>query len=291
MKKLMIAASAALCATVGFSDVTSANIVGYQNKATVEGNMLAGVAFNNIAEKTYRLSDVIPNGYQGIQDAIDQGGIQGEIIITLYDAWGDAAGDFYWNHMCKSKVWEPAGYWTGETYENYEGGEGLSADEVLLQPGNGFWVAFGFWENGCTLTVAGEPLMDACNVPTIEGNQLVSSPLAKAYKLGQIIPYGYEGIQDAIDQGGIQGEIIITLYDAWGDAAGDFYWNHMCKSKVWEPAGYWTGETYENYEGGEGLSASEVTVNPGDALWVAFGFWDDGCGLSFPGLDDEYADK
>ena len=28
MKKLMIAASAALCATVGFSDVTSANVVG-----------------------------------------------------------------------------------------------------------------------------------------------------------------------------------------------------------------------------------------------------------------------
>ena len=32
MKKLMIAASAALCATVGFSDVTSANVVGYLNK-------------------------------------------------------------------------------------------------------------------------------------------------------------------------------------------------------------------------------------------------------------------
>ena len=32
MKKLMIAVSVAFCATVGFSDVTSANIVGYQNK-------------------------------------------------------------------------------------------------------------------------------------------------------------------------------------------------------------------------------------------------------------------
>ena len=51
MKKLMIAASAALCATVGFSAVESQNIVGYNTITVRTGSTTAmGVQFENIGE-------------------------------------------------------------------------------------------------------------------------------------------------------------------------------------------------------------------------------------------------
>ena len=53
MKKLMIAAAAALCATVGYSDIESANIVGYTAKDAAQGKFLIlGAGFEQIAGGT-----------------------------------------------------------------------------------------------------------------------------------------------------------------------------------------------------------------------------------------------
>ena len=52
MKKLMIAASAALCAAVGFA-VESSNIVGYQTKGLASANYtMINVPFVNVADST-----------------------------------------------------------------------------------------------------------------------------------------------------------------------------------------------------------------------------------------------
>ena len=64
MKKLMIAASAALCATVGFSAVESSNIVGY-SAVTDGGNTSPGIGSIfcpvNLGS-TYKLSDIVVSG-------------------------------------------------------------------------------------------------------------------------------------------------------------------------------------------------------------------------------------
>ena len=73
MKKLMFAVSAALCATVGFSDVTSANIVGYMNvQKTTQKKSSVGMVFCPVGNgTTWKLNDItvkssIANKYMNI---------------------------------------------------------------------------------------------------------------------------------------------------------------------------------------------------------------------------------
>ena len=69
MKKLMFAASAALCATVGFSDVTSANVVGYQTKEIASDNFtMLNIPFyhvNNDGKGLMLNSDITVNQADG----------------------------------------------------------------------------------------------------------------------------------------------------------------------------------------------------------------------------------
>lgn len=83
MKKLMIAAAAALCATVGFSDgIESSNIVGYQTTGFDKSGwmMNVGVAFSNVgaADGAYTLDDTFFGGAAAEGD---------QIIILDADAW------------------------------------------------------------------------------------------------------------------------------------------------------------------------------------------------------------
>ena len=59
MKKLVTFGAAALCATVGFSAVTSANVVGYQNKAAeVSGYTWVANTFEKVDGSVTKLSDL-----------------------------------------------------------------------------------------------------------------------------------------------------------------------------------------------------------------------------------------
>ena len=66
MKKLMITATAALCATVGFSAITSANVVGYatdtlaQNKFTIKA-----IQFEDVASGKVNANTVL-SGFTGV---------------------------------------------------------------------------------------------------------------------------------------------------------------------------------------------------------------------------------
>ena len=66
MKKLMITATAALCATVGFSAITSANVVGYatdtlaQNKFTIKAIQFEDVASDKVDANT------VLSGFTGV---------------------------------------------------------------------------------------------------------------------------------------------------------------------------------------------------------------------------------
>ena len=72
MKKLMIAATAALCATVGFADVESANIVGYTTYGTQAKRQPSfGASFLPMSgAKTYKLGDLKPADFDVDNDAI-----------------------------------------------------------------------------------------------------------------------------------------------------------------------------------------------------------------------------
>ena len=60
MKKLMIAASAALCATVGFAELASANIVGYSTVELANQNTLVGINYLGVGGGAMALNDAVP---------------------------------------------------------------------------------------------------------------------------------------------------------------------------------------------------------------------------------------
>ena len=74
MKKLMITAAAALCATVGFSEgISSSNCVGYMNDSKVRDNNFITVQFNNIGYNTASIQQIKisdPNGVMASQGGI-----------------------------------------------------------------------------------------------------------------------------------------------------------------------------------------------------------------------------
>ena len=101
MKKLMIAASAALCATVGFSDVTSANIVGYQNNETTDVKYpLFCFTFTPIAGgNTIKLGDIVASG-NSASDRIQ--------VINPTTLGSDVAYGYYSKANAEADAWEEA---------------------------------------------------------------------------------------------------------------------------------------------------------------------------------------
>ena len=92
MKKLMFVATAALCAAVGFGDITSQNVVGYTTKAAAEtGNRYVTATFVRVdgektdLQKDFQLDASVPTGAANIQ-LLDRNGIK-----TVIYHWVEAA--------------------------------------------------------------------------------------------------------------------------------------------------------------------------------------------------------
>ena len=143
MKKLMITAAAALCATVGFSSIESANIVGYQTidaPAALRYKALT-VDFDNVGEKTeFPIASLLtvgaPKGAASALASADQ--------IWLWDSdLGDWVKYFYLKKGTQPAVgWCKKGETTvtkdvvpaGEGFFFYRG-SGAAADKITFTYG------------------------------------------------------------------------------------------------------------------------------------------------------------
>ena len=137
MKKLIIAASAALCATVGFSDVTSANIVGYMNNATVRSyHKMIAPGFSMVSEDgTFGLADLKAAGYspstKNASNVWSGGCVAGQFEVKKLKQDGTIDGDYYYIDAKSGKEGTaafkeyPAGWYTksGTTFTKIEDAE------------------------------------------------------------------------------------------------------------------------------------------------------------------------
>ena len=127
MKKLMIAASAALCVTVGFSDVTSANTVGYmQVQVNKQEIKVLAVDFGDVAEakaiplnQAFTWTNQVGNTQLG--DAADQ------IWTYKNGAWTK----YFWYEKSSTKEWR---YMTGVGSASAK-----VPDTVTIKPGEAFF--------------------------------------------------------------------------------------------------------------------------------------------------------
>ena len=108
-----------------------------------------------------------------------------------------------------------------------------------------------------------------------DGFKLVGSIFADvaneegAIAIDSIKPTGYEANEELIDAGGTWGDMQIILLDQAGGNDASFDWE----------------QEYDE-EWGEGAWVGEHTFQPGDAIWAYCNVWEEGCKLTFPGLED-----
>ena len=230
MKKLMIGI-AAISAGVAMADVTSANIVGYANKATEKvGKSLVSGSFATISSATgsFKLSDLSVTGY-------DEGEAYGEFGVVVLDNYGATAKDpvtkankaYYW---CDNEdVWEEDGI----GWYDFSGSVKWDAENIEFSAGQAFWIQ-GAAQN---LVSSGSVWMKDVAVATERvGKTAIANPFPSAITLKDMAVSGY-------DEGEAYGEFGVIILDNYGATAKDpvtkanmaYYW---CDNEdVWEEDG------------------------------------------------------
>jgi hypothetical protein len=216
MKKLMIAAAAALCATVGLSNsVESANVVGYMTTA-IEGNKwyLIGTQFKGVGKAT----DEIPinnlcsiTGVEPATFATKNTGLQIQVYngvgYTIYSYISDATGA------------------TGPCWTN---SRRPLADTVTIPLGTAFWLKTpATVSEGASITVAGAVKTDATSVTVTVGENewtQVANPFPTDLTISMITTEGLTPATFATKNSGPQIQVYngvgYTIYSYISDATG-----------------------------------------------------------------------
>ena len=264
-----------LCATVGFSDVTSANIVGYHNDdLDTDGMQFKAASFTTIgvvdAEENpcVRLSDLRITGYEEAPGYC----MKGDVWIDMLNPDGSIQTDEDGNDIQYNwQDWGGAGEWLdaeGNTIENPE--------EITFAVGTGLNlnVQYGC-EEWAKLASSGEIYTDSLTIPLVtDGQNYVGNPLARTITLDEIAITGYEE-----DPGYcMKGDVWIDMLNPDGSIQTDedgndiqYYWQD------WGGAGEWLdtdGNPIENpeeiaFEIGDGL---DLNVQYGCEEWAAIKF-------------------
>lgn len=223
MKKLMIVAAAALCATA-FADIESANTVGYV-ETSLQGFKMITPSFKNIAGETYPIDNFVVKG------ATD-----GKTNIQVLDSDGKVVGDYYWyNEFVDGDTTYPAGWFDAS---------GAEPADIQLNPGEA--VFFYSEESGITILSAGE-------VPGEITHDVVGFAM-----LGNGSPVKID-VDSMKVTGATDGKTNIQVLDAEGKVVGDYYWyNEFVDGDTTYPAGWFDASGAE--PAGIQLEAGEAVL-------------------------------
>lgn len=233
MKKLMIAASAALFATVGFG-LESANVVGYTTKAVEAGKFyLVGVQFNDAADATKGKIDM--NSLLSLSAEITPGTYESDFAgapeMQVLNAAGNGYNKYYYISDATDDNDDPLGY---NCWADMDGYELKDADKLVM--GKGFWFKS---MNAGTITTAGEVSAEADSVVEFPANQffIMSNPFPKAFSFANVTTTGITtGTYDSDFAGASEIQVLnaaATGYNKYyyiSDAtdANDDYVNYNC---------------------------------------------------------------
>ena len=200
MKKLMIAASAALCATVGFSDVEGQNVVGYTSATLVPGLNMISDAFlkvgtdgkpliNELIKDQANVCNAAPDFLDGEADEIllytDSIGYQNKNAFFFY-AYPEEPDPYYDYKWCCEA-------------DNEEVGEESYEPTFRSVPvGKGFF----YWNRGqenINISLSGQVSTQDAQWTIVPGLNLLSNPYPTDIKINGSFDWKALGAQDAAD--------------------------------------------------------------------------------------------
>ena len=309
MKKIMVMGAAALCAAVGFSDVTSANVVGFNNITLRRGSYITGSSFDMITKAGMRLTDLKPTGYEYTywQTGRGNGKFNDMVTIDLLTYQGKPEKTWKWlaSYDKTAKVW--TGYWydTADTTkapivagsdEDYEFtvGQGIYVSVAA----NAYGGQTGAAVDQYKLVNSGAAMMDSQQITLRRGSKGVVAPLSRAVRLTELKPTGYQYTywQTGRGNGKFNDMVTIDLLTYQGKPEKTWKWlaTYDKTAKVW--TGYWYdtadatkapivagSEADREFKLGEGIYVSVAANAYGGQTGAA----DDQYSLEFPGLDDD----
>ena len=237
MKKLMIAASAVLCATVGFS-VESANVVGYAAKTLQSGFTATGINFVNVGGTASNLNDLKVTGYEGSY-------ADGGVVLSKLDEAGYVLNNVMWTWY---DVEDPD---MGTLYGWYNDDGDSGADEALTI-GEGVWVQAP--SSDFKIQVAGQVYTNAVPVTLQSGFTMCANPAPTALTLNDAVISGYG---DSYADGGV----VLSKLDEAGYVLDNIMWTWY---DVEDPD---MGTLYGWYND-DGDEGSTEPLGSGEAVWI-----------------------
>jgi hypothetical protein len=230
MKKLMIAATAALCATVSFAELASANVVGYTASNLPNGFSAAAPTFVNTGAEVLNIQDIVALNADGetegggvfqLQTKAPSGGLDEQFAYFFDDDIGEDLGDGWYN------------------------GDGETLATKDFKPGEGF--VFNAAVTGGKIQFAGEVYTKPLNITLPNGFCALGNARPVAVSIQNIIPVNADGetvgggvfqLQTKTPSGGLDEQFAYFFDDDIGEDLGDGWYNgdgETLATKVFEP--------------------------------------------------------
>lgn len=232
MKKLMIVAAAALCATVSMQAVESANVVGYYDVEAPTGDSMRCPTFKTVGGAGYDLAKIQVTGGFGVGDIVAQ-------TLTSDGLWD---GEFYW--LTEDEAGVPTGW-----YQDAVGDVPVEEGDVVLTEGQAFALHSDYED--LALTCSGEVQSGDVELTFVQGDGMIGNAVPVETDFADVTVTGGFGV----------GDIVAQTISAEGLWDGEYYW--LTEDEAGVPTGW-----YKDAVGDEPVEAEEVVLAPGESLSI-----------------------
>ena len=218
-----------LCATVGFSDVTSANIVGYMNRDLEATALALGPSFVNVSGEDIDLVDISVTGYEPYNYEKDEGGARGDVQMATLTAGGNTATNYKWYDYTKRGDTPDEDVVMKGWYKVVSRKNVLCArGEVTLQPGEGLWSNTLAYDQ--KLVSSGEVATKADVATAMPASgMMIATPLPVNVDLVDMYVRGYDPYDYEKDEGGARGDVQVSTLTAGGNTDTIYKWYDYTK--------------------------------------------------------------
>ena len=251
MKKLMIAAAAAVCGSV-FA-LESANVVGYQEQElATQVSPSIGATFVSIGSETFKLADIAVEGFQYDTEILQVLSTENASTIARY---------VYVTPEWDEEDFDGDGAAVGWWIKGKEGEDDGSANDVEFAPGQGFLGNFG--KKAVKLTYSGEVVSGATTLDfTGKVSPFVANFLPRDVKLGEIACEGFQYDTEILQVLSTENASTVTRY---------VYVTPEWDEEDFDGDGAAVGWWIKGKEGEDDGSANEVVWKAGQAMLGNFG--------------------
>ena len=279
MKAMTMMAAAALCASV-FGQVSSGNVIGFQNKSVEESgsSFIVCPTFENVGEaKTIRLTDIKVTGYSSGESPLTIQSMDGSANGKQVNLGTDQDPDwqeftFYWYDLPGDGY--PAGWYDdmGGSLSDPELNKfGICQDDITFESGAGFIIIR--YDDEATLQFAGEVKKTDTKFGSFDGSDstVVGNPFPVKCTLDQVWIEGYSSGESPLTiqpmdkaANGKQVNLGTDQDPDWQEFT--FYWYDLPGDGY--PAGWYDdmgGSLGDKEQNKFGIDEKEITFEAGDA--------------------------